>query len=108
MHLSTALRHDKAPGRYHFTAEGFYAESLRLRIATVARAAARFLVCHADTPRVSSRDSDDFELSIVLPVTLRFPVVFTAAHFEYAQLLAASMPDDFRRNRRATDEWCAH
>ena len=103
MHLGAALAHDDAAGGDELAAESLDAEALRLRIASVARAAACFLVCHV-VCSLKLRDADDFDLGVVLPVALRLAVVLAPAHLEDAHLLAATVADDLGRDRGAADE----
>src|SRR5438552_3731289 len=63
------------------------AEALGLGIATVARAAARFLVSHA----LPLQDIVDADLGVRLPMALRFLVVLAPAQLEDFQFLAASV-----------------
>src|SRR5688572_25815723 len=50
VNLRAALADDDAARRDELAAEGLDAEALRLRVAAVTRASARFLVCHLLTP----------------------------------------------------------
>src|SRR5688572_13019587 len=63
-----------------------------------------FLCAMPHAPYKLSRDADDLDFSVVLPVAVRFAIVLAAAHLEHMHCLAAPAAHDVRRHRRAADE----
>src|SRR5690606_31892848 len=68
VHDRAPLPHQDLTGVDELAAEHLYAEPLRLRVAAVTRAAARLLVCHGYSSRMSSMRSSVYDW--------RWPCVF--------------------------------
>src|SRR5689334_8494574 len=101
MHARAALADDDLPGADPLAAEHLDAEPFRLRVASVARAAARLLVCHGLLPLENVVDAD---LGVRLPMALGFLVVLAPAQLEDAHLVAATLGEHGRLDLRARDE----
>jgi hypothetical protein len=99
--FGTALAHDDRASSDGLAAESLDAEHLRFRVATVARGAAAFFLCHGVLLLVQlfSVDGRDFYLSEVLAMALAFLIVFAAAHFENANFFATAMSHDLSHDR---------
>src|SRR5204863_6197894 len=95
------LAHEDLAGIDALATIDLHAQTLGLRIASVPRAAACFLVCHSE---LTLDDVVDADLGIRLPMSLGFLVVLAPAQLEDAHLVAAAVADDRRLDERARDE----
>src|SRR5204862_5584095 len=102
MNHRAALADDDAACGNRLSAIGFDAQALRFGIAAVARAAARFFVCHG-VLSPSADDAVDLELGVVLAMALMLLVVLAPPHLENRHLVGATMRDDDGLDRRTGD-----
>src|SRR5579871_2678055 len=101
--LGAALAHDDVSAGNRFAAENLHAESLSGRVASVARGAACFLVCHG--PLFSARvDRRDLHFREGLAVTALPVGVLAALLLEGNDLGAASLLEDLGGHRSARDQ----
>src|ERR1700676_4586632 len=104
MYLRAALANDDGARGNRFPAVGLHPEPLGLRIATIARAAACFFVCHEYLPRFALSESSladdavDFQLGVALSMTLMFLIMLAPAHLEDGDFVATPVREDGRRD----------
>src|ERR1700723_1148558 len=107
VHAGTILRAaltDQNVAREHIlTAEFLDAQSLRMRIATVASTATSFFVCHISSLRLLSDDRSDLHIGIGLPMVLLALVMLAAAKLHDSHLVALAMTFDRRSHLRGAD-----
>src|SRR5690606_28578648 len=96
MELGAALAHDDRASRNQFTTVTLDTQHLWLGVASVARRAAAFFLCHLAFSL--SRDRGDFDFGEILPVTLALLIVLATAHLEDADFVVAAVSHHFDRD----------
>src|SRR5258708_16528696 len=101
--LSAALADQNVAREHILTAELLDAQSLGMRIAAVASAAASFFVCHISSLRLLSDDRSDLHIGIGLPMGLLALVMLAAAKLHDSHLVALAMSFGRRGHLRGAD-----
>src|SRR5208283_2869305 len=98
-----ALTNQNIAGKNILAAELLDAQSLGVRVAAIASAAAGFFVCHVSVSKPLCNDRRDLHIGIGLPMGFLTLVMLAAPEFDDAYLVALAMTLNGRNNLGSAD-----